>query len=189
MDNASNQPSKFRVRNWVEINNYLHRAYNTNSQIKFTTSMLKSSSCDYTDAYILVKGTITVVRVGATKAAVQVQADINNKQAILKNIVPFTDCVTEMNNMQGDKVKDLDVIMLMYGLIEYSQNYSKTLGSSCQCWRDEPENGITDSEPFKFKSRFLSSTNNNSIINFEVTVPLKYLSNFWRTLEMPIINC
>ena len=126
---------------------------------------------------------------GATKAAVQVQADINNKQAILKNIVPFTDCVTEMNNMQGDKAKDLDVIMLMYGLIEYSQNYSKTLGSSCQCWRDEPENGITDSEPFKFKSRFLSSTNNNSIINFEVTVPLKYLSNFWRTLEMPIINC
>ena len=152
--------------------------------------MLKSSSCDYTDAYILVKGTITVNRVWATKVAVQVQADINNKQAIFKNILPFTDCITEMNNTQEDKAKDLDVTMPMYDLIEYSQNYSKTLGSSYQCWRDEPENPITDSEPFKFKSRFLNSTtNNNGIINLEVAVPLKYLSNFWRTFEMPIINC
>ena len=95
-----------------------------------------------------------------------------------------------MNNTQGDKAKDLDVTMPMYDLIEYSQNYSKTLGSSYQCWRDEPENPITDSEPFKFKSRFLNSTtNNNGIINLEVAVPLKYLSNFWRTFEMPIINC
>ena len=65
MDDASNQPSKFRTKNWVEINDESRGAYNVNSQIKFKTTVLKSSLCDYSDAYILVKGTITIVGEGA----------------------------------------------------------------------------------------------------------------------------
>ena len=60
IDDASNQPSKFRTKNWVEINDESRGTYNVNSQIKFKTTMLKSSLCDYSDAYILVKGRITI---------------------------------------------------------------------------------------------------------------------------------
>ena len=69
LDNTSNQPSKFRTKNWVEINNHARGICNTNSQIKFKTSMLKSSLCDYSDAYILVSANITVVGAGADAAA------------------------------------------------------------------------------------------------------------------------
>ena len=68
IDNTSNQPSKFRIKNWVEINDEPRGAYNTNSQIKFKTTMLKSSLCDYSDAYILVKGRTTITGAGADAA-------------------------------------------------------------------------------------------------------------------------
>ena len=68
IDDASNQPSKFRTRNWVEINDESRGAYNVNSQIKFKTTMLKSFLCDYSDAYILVKGTISVNNTAAVGA-------------------------------------------------------------------------------------------------------------------------
>ena len=89
-----------------------------------------------------------------------------------------------------DKAKDLGVVMPMYNLIEYSNSYSKASGSLYQFCGDEPNNIITSSEWFKFKSKFLDNTNNNaSIINVKIAVPLKYLSNFWRTLVMPLISC
>ena len=93
LDNAPNQPTKFKIKNWVEIN---IDSYNANSQIKFKTTMLKSGLCDYSDAYILVKGTITLVGQGAD--AVAIQTERNNKQAISKNSAPFTNCITEINN-------------------------------------------------------------------------------------------
>ena len=68
LDNTSNEPSKFRTRNWVEINDESRGVYNVNSQIKFKTTMLKSSLCDYSDAYILVKGKITVHNTGTAAA-------------------------------------------------------------------------------------------------------------------------
>ena len=71
IDDASNKPSKFRTKNWVEINDESRRTYNVNSQIKFKTTMLKSSLCDYSDAYILVKGEITINGRGADAAARQ----------------------------------------------------------------------------------------------------------------------
>ena len=111
-DNTLNQPSKFRTRNWIEINDESRGAYNVNSQIKFKTTMLKSSLCDYSDAYILVKGTITV-----------------NNTAAQKNCAPFTNCISEINNTQIDHAKDIDIVMPMYNLIEYSDNYVKTTGS------------------------------------------------------------
>ena len=97
LDNASNQPSKFKTKNWVEINNESRGTYNANSQIKFRTTMLKSSLCDYRDAYILVKGTITVNTSSAAVAA----ADNTNKKVIFKNCSPFTKCISEINNTQA----------------------------------------------------------------------------------------
>ena len=99
------------------------------------------------------------------------------------------DCITEINNTQVDNAKDLDVVMPMYNLIEYSDNYSKTPRTLYHICRDVTHPSITDSESFKFKSRFLDNTNNADIINAEIAVSLKYLSNFWRTIEIPLINC
>ena len=78
----------------------------------------------------------------------------------------------------------------MYNLIEYSDNYAKTIGSLWQYFRDEPDDDIEDSESFKSKINITGKTpNNGNAKNVEIMVPLKYLSNFWRTLEMPLINC
>ena len=134
IDNTSNQPSKFRTRNLVEINDKSRGAYNVNSQIKFKTTMLKSSLCDYSDAYILVKGKITIAAAGADVAARQ--ADEINKGVIFKNCAPFINCISEINNAQIDNAKDIDVVMPMYNLIEYSDNYAKTKGSLWQYFGD-----------------------------------------------------
>ena len=119
IDDASNQPSKFRTKNWVEIKDESRGTYNVNSQIKFKTTMLKSSLCDYSDAYILVEGTITVNKT----ATVGDNANNTDKKVISKNCAPFTNCIREINNTQIDNAKDINIIMLMYNLIEYSDNY------------------------------------------------------------------
>ena len=119
MDDTSNQPSKFRTRNWVEINDESRGAYNVNSQIKFKTTMLKSSLCDYSDAYIFVKGTITANNTAG--------ANNINRKVIFKNCAPFTNCISEINNTQVDNAKDIDIVMPMYNLIEYSDNYEKNI--------------------------------------------------------------
>ena len=93
-DDASNQPSKFRTRNLVEINDESRGAYNFNSQIKFKTIMLKSSLCDYSGAYILVKGTISVINTAAQGAA----ANNTNKKVIFRNCALYTNCISETNN-------------------------------------------------------------------------------------------
>ena len=122
---ASNQPSKFRTKNWVEINDESRGRYSVNSQIKFKTTMLKSSLCDYSDAYILVKGIITVNNTAAAGA----NANNTDKKVIFKNCDRFTNRISEINNTQIDNAKDIDIIMPMYNLIEYSDNYLKTSGS------------------------------------------------------------
>ena len=146
IDDASNQPFKFRIRNWVEINDESRGAYNVNSQIKFKTAMLKSSLCDYSDAYILVKGTITIHERGADVAARQ--ADERNKGVSFKNCAPFINCISEINNTQIDNAKNIDIVMPMYNLIEYSHNYAKISGSLWQYFRDEPDD---NSESFNLK--------------------------------------
>ena len=188
IDNASNQPSKFRTKNWVEINDESRGAYNVNSQIKFKTTMLKSSLCDYSDTYIFVKGTITINGIGADAAARR--ADERDKGMAFKNCAPFTNCISEINNAQVDNAKDIDIVMPMYNLIEYSDNYAKTTGSLWQYFRDEPNDNLADSESFKSKIKITGKTRvNDNEKHVEIMVPLKYLSNFWRTLEMSLINC
>ena len=185
LDNTANQPSRFRRKNWVEINDDFRETYITNNQIKFETSMLQSRLCGQSDGYILVKGNITVIgaRVDDTRTA-----DRNNKKVIFNNCAPFTDCITEINSTQIDNTKDLDVALWMYNLIEHSYNYSKTSRSLLQFLRHEPHGTITNSESFKFKSRFLDKIYNVGIINAKIAVRLKRLSNFWSALEMALIN-
>ena len=187
IDDASNQPSKFRTENWVEIKDESRGTYNVNSQIKFKTTMLKPSLCDYSDAYIFVKGTFAVNNTAATDA----DANNTNKKVKFKNCAPFTNCISEINNTQVDNAKDIDIVMRMYNLIEYSDNYSRTSGSLWQYCKDIPavdnnnaivnfaENSLTDS--FNFKVKMTGQTGDDGTKNVEIMVPLKYLSNFWRT--------
>ena len=127
LGNTPNQSTKFRTKNWSEINDGSRGTYNTNSQIKFITSMLSSRLCDYSDAYILVNGTITITGAGAVDAANWLYE--RNKEIIFKNCAPFADCISKINNTQIDNAKYVDVVMPMYNLIKYGINYSKTLGS------------------------------------------------------------
>ena len=119
---------------------------------------------------------------------------------IFKNCAPFTNCISEINNIQIDNAKDIDIVMPMYNLIEYSDINAKTTGSLWQNCKDIParnnannaiiifsEDNITDS--FKFKAKITGQTGDDGTKDVEIMVPLKYLSNFSRTLEMPLFNC
>ena len=164
--------------------------------------MLRSSLCDYSDAYILVKGNITVNNTAAEGAV----ADNTNKKVIFKNCAPLTNCISKINNTQIDDAEYIDIVMPMYNLIEYSDNYSKKSGSLWQYCKEIPAvdntasiedfNGANATNSFNFKTKITGQTaadnNNRSIagkVDPEIMVPLEYLSNFWRTLEMPLINC
>ena len=189
LDSASNKPSKFRTRNWVEINDDIRGAYSPNKQIRFKTTMLRSSLCDYSDAYILLKGNITVNNTAANNA---------NKKVIFKNCAPFTNCISKINNTKIDNAGYIDIVMPLYSWIEYSDNYSKTSGSLWQYCKEIPAvnnagnivdfNGANTTDSFNFKTKITGQTNDNGRVNIEIMVPLKYLNNFWRTLEMPLIN-
>ena len=187
LDTESNQPSKFRTGNWVEINDESRGTY-TRNDIKFKTTMLRSNLCDYADAYIIVKGTIMIVGAGADDAAKQL--DERNKGVIFKNYAPFTKCISRINNTDIDNAQDIDMVMPMYNLIEYSDNYSKSSGSSWQYYKHDPNDNIVQSESFKSKIKITGKTPAaGNTKDAEIIVPLKYLSNFWRALVMPLINC
>ena len=106
-----------KKKKWIEINDDSYEMYNTNSETKFKTSMLRSSLCDYSNAYIVVKGTITVTVKPPDATEQNKWTDERDKGVIFKNCGPFTDCINKTNN--------LDAVILMYNLIEYSNNYLK----------------------------------------------------------------
>ena len=201
LNDAPNQPSKFRARNWVEIHDEARGTYSPNKQTKFKTSMLRSSLCDYSDAYILVKGNKTVNNTAVIGAA----ANNTNKKVIFKNCEPFTNCISKIN-IKIDDAGYIDIVMLTYNSIEYSDNYSKTSGSLWQYCKEisavndagnfDYFNGANATDSFNFKTKITDQTapdNNNGnvagTVDVKIMVPLKYLSNFRRTLEMPLINC
>ena len=186
LDNTLNQPSKFRIRNWVEIIDE-SRGTCTGNSIKFKTSMLRSNLCDYADACKLVNGTITITGVGDDRAARR--ADERDKGVAFKNCAPFLKCISRINNTDTDNAKDIDIVLAMYNLIEYSDNYSKTSGTLWQYGKDDPNDNTADSESFKYKVKITGKTpDDGNTKNIEIIVPLKYLSNFSRNLEMPLIN-
>ena len=188
LDDATNQPSKPRTWDWVEINAESKGRYD-NSNIRFKTFIIRSNLFDYSDAYIFVKGTITVPNMAAAGAVV----NNTNKKVIFKNCTFFTDCITERNNTQVDDAQKIDLVMPMYNLVEYSDAYPKTSGNLWQYYRDQPvldNNGnITDflhdnnnSASCKFKQKITWQTENGGMKYLEIMVPLKYLSHFWRAL-------
>ena len=182
---------KFRTISWVEIDDEAGGAYCPNKLIRFKTAMLRSSLFDYSDAYILVKGNITVNNTAAAVAA----ANNTGKKVIFKNCAPFTNCISKINNTQIDNAEYIDIVMPMYNLIEYSDNYSKTSGSLWQYCKEIQAvnndgdiidfNGVNATDSFNFKTKITgqaaANNNNDNIarrVNVEIMVPLKCLSNF-----------
>ena len=169
--------------------------YSPDKQIKFKAAMLRSTLCDYGDGYILVKGNITVNNAAAAGA----NANNTNKKVIFKNFAPFNNCINEINNTQIGNTEYIDIVMPMYSLIEYTDNYSKTSGSLWQYCNEIPDvnnagdivdfNGANATDSFNFKTKITGQSDNDRTINVEIMLLLKYLSNFWRTLEMSLINC
>ena len=144
--------------------------------------MLKSSLFDYNDAYILVKRRTAITEVGDTVA--NRQADERNKGVTFKNCAPFTNCKSEINNTEIDNARDIDIVMPMYNLIEYSDNYSKTSGTLWQYNRDEPNDNLRDSESIKSKIKTTGNTpNNGNTKDVEIMIPLKYLVIFRKLLK------
>ena len=168
--------------------------------------MLRSDLCDYAEAYIFVNGTITVT---ANAGANNIR-DKRNRKIILKNNAPFVSCITKLSNELIEDAEDLDIVIPMYNLLQYSKNYRKTIGSLYNYYRDELTNdgndnfanrNIVNSNAFRYKNKIISNTynvaagaagydaNKNGTQTIELAIPLKYLGNFWRALNMPLISC
>ena len=208
-DNESKQLSKFVTREYVEVNS-LSNTYNENKSIRFKRPMLRSNLCDYSDAYILVKGTITVTAPGVNNNADNIR-DKRNRPLISKNNAPFVSCITRINDELIEDADDLDIVMSMYNLLEYSKNYRKTIGSLYNYYRDELSDdaddnnfdniNVVNSNTFKYKNKITGNTynvnagvqgydvNKNGTQEVELAIPLKNLGNFWRALNIPLINC
>ena len=194
LGNADSESSKFATRKWYFTNDQSNTDYGEGNEndttIKFQTKVIKSNLCDYSDAYILLTGDITDTRV-----------DDDTRDAF-KNCTPFTKCISQISDEQVDNADNLDIVMTMYNLIEYSDNYSYTSRSLRQFKRDEspvtntwnPNNvSIYNLPSFKYKSSFIRKSANiggNGVYrDVKIAVPIKYLGNFWRLLEMPLRNC
>ena len=167
------------------------RGNESDSTIKFETKVIKPNLCDYSDAYIFVTVDIKVA---------DVAADTN---VAFKNYAPFTKCVTHVNDENVETAENLDIIMPMYNLIEYSNNYADSPGSLYQFKRDEspindaenPSNvALYNSTSIKYKASLLGKAahtngNDRSLKDTKIVVPLNYLYNSFWSLEMPLINC
>ena len=219
LGSESENLSKFVTRNYVRVNS-LSNMYNENKSTRVKAPMLRSDLCDYSDAYVLVNGTITVT----ANAGDNNIRDKRNRPLILKNNAPFISCITKINNELIEDAEDLDVVMSMYNLLEYSKNYRKTIGSFYNYYRDELSNDdipannvfnnirVVNSNTFKYKKKIIGKTYNvdSTITNpaggarianpnydvnkegtqtIELAIPLKYLDNFWRALNIPLISC
>ena len=200
LDKNDTDSKHFATKNWYIINDENNTCnYGVNKDtgvdnpdpIKYDTRVLKPNLCDYAEAYILVDGTIR-----ATNA-------VNATRLALKNCAPFTKCNLEINDEHVDTAENLDIVLPMYNLMEYSDNYQDSSATLYQYKRDEPpeDDAVADlaadnSSSFKYKIKLLGNVTDvagNAVgvrrLNVKIVVPLKYLSNFFRSLEMPLINC
>ena len=180
---------RFVTKKWIEVYDQSEKSYSINKEIRIKTSMLRSDLCDDSNAYIIVKGDITVTNPNNAK---------RNKAVAFKNNAPFINCISKINGIKIDNAEDLDVVMPMYNLLEYSKNYKKTTGSLWNYYRDQPRKPLsTNSEFFKYKTSITGNTynaddddaNRAGKNETEIVIPLKYLRNFWRSLNIPLISC
>ena len=195
LDKIDTDSKHFATKNWYIINDENNTNYGVNKDtgadnpdtIEYDTRVLKPNLCDYAEAYILIDGTI---RAAAANA---------NTRLALKNCAPFTKCNLEINDEHVDTAENVDISMPMYNLIEYSDNYQDSSVTLYQYKQDEPPeaDAIADltadnSNSFKYKVKLLGNPvlhGNIAKKSVRVVVPLKYLSNFFRSLEMPLNNC
>ena len=165
LGNVPDKVPKFITKKWTEVHyqpGSTENRYKSSKQIRYKKSMLRSDLCDYRHVYIVFKGTITVT-------------DPNNaafdQKVAFKHNVPFIICILKINNTLIDNVKDLDIVMSLYNLLEYGKNYSKTSGSLWNCYKDEPNSGterkinypIKDSKSFDFRTSITGKLKNNYI--------------------------
>ena len=199
LDKIDTHSKHFPTKKWYIINDENNRNYGVNKDtgadnpdtIKYDTRVLKPNLCDYAEAYILVDGTIRAVAANAAGAAAV--------RLALKNCAPFTKCNLEINDEHVDTAENLDIVMPMYNLIEYTDNYQDSSVTLYQYKRDEPPEDddvailtVNNSSSFKYKVNLLGNPVPTNLIvkrNLKIVVPLKYLSKFFRSLEMPLINC
>ena len=197
------------------INDVPQGNYDVNKEITIKRSMLRSDLCYFSDAHIVLKGDITVTEKTFTVDDIEAPNNtvakgnasntandngFGEKKLIFKNNAPFINCISKTNGIKIDNAEYLDVVMPMYNLLEYSKNYIKTAGSLWNYYRDKPSSSIDDdniihsilnSESFDYRANFMEDgvTHNNLLKNdVKVVVPVKHLSNFWRSLNIPIIN-
>ena len=181
LNNTDNEKLKICNKKWYVIDSESEGNYSKDDSIKFLTRSIESSLCDYSDAYILFTGNITATPNAAT-------------QVVFK-IVHHLKIVEQINDTFVDYANFINITMPIFNLIEYSDNYSDTSGSLWGFKRDEIVNnaGVTndDNAPsFKYKASIIGNTEDNGRKNgVKIAVPLKYLSNFWKSLEIPLINC
>ena len=183
LNNNDIESQKFTTKKWYIINDQNNGQYGrgdeNDSTIKFETKVVKPNLWDYSDAYILVNGNI--------------ENKANNASVCFKNCAPFTKCITHINDENLETAENLDIIMPMYNLPEYSDNYEESSRSLYQFKRDEPPENNDDVSvdtlsSFKYKFK-IPNLLGNEVNNVKIVVPLKYLSNFFRSLQMPLINC
>ena len=183
LDSNDNESQKFATKRWYIIyDQNTGNAYGNGENgttIKFETKAIKPNLCDYSDAYILVTGNI--------------QNKPANSLVAFKNCAPFRTCDITINDEHIEKAEDLDIVMPMYNLLEYSDNYQDSTGSLYQLKKDEPPDNNADvannTTSLVYKSKLISGTDNNNVNNVKLVVPLKYISSFFRSLEMPLVTC
>ena len=195
---------RFVTKKWVKVYYQSGGNYNGNKEIRIKTSMLRSDLCDFGDAYIVAKGTITVAKeiftaddfeapnnTGDNVNATNTASDnaFGEKKLVFKNDAPFMNCISKINGVKIDNAEDLDVVMPIYNLFEYSKNYRKTTSSLWNYYRDESNSGenndiihsIMGSKSFDYKGNFIEDgVTHNSLIkkDVKIVVPLKYLNHF-----------
>ena len=195
LNGSDNEYTKFATKKWYAIDSESKGNYSHHDPIKLLTKSIESSLCDYSDAYIIVTGNITVIRTIADNPFRRKQQLDVATQVAFKNCAPFEKCSTEIDGTLVDEANFINITMPMYNLIECSDNYSDTSGSLWEFKRDEIDGNadITndDNAPsFKYKSSNIGNIEaNGTKKEVKIAVPLKHLSNFWRSLEMPLINC
>ena len=195
LNDSNNESLKLATRKWYIINDQNNGQYGRGNEndatIKFETKVIKPNLCDYSYSYILVTGDIKVAGVAA------------NTNVVFKNCAPFTRCVIHINDEHVKTAENLDIIMPMYNLNEYSDNYADTSEILYQFKRDESpmsdagnllDVALDNSTSFKYKASLLGKAtdadgNDRSLKSTKIVVPLKYLFNFFRSLEIPLINC
>ena len=195
LDSEHDEVPSFITKKWIEVQSQSENTYNTSKPIRFKTSMLRSDLCDYSHAYVWVKGKITITNPN------------NNanfgRRLTLKNNVPFISCISKINGELVENAEDLDIVMPIYNLLEYSNNYEKTSGSLFNYYRDEPSEitigagnkainiSIRNSKSFDYKTKIIGSLDDGEDEKEDdtIAIPLKCLGKFWRSLDITLINC